>query len=345
MKAYRLVRPKSAEYQEIAAPEPGLGQVLVKVGAAGLCHSDVGVVQLDEGLLPWPTPFTLGHENAGWIEAVGRGVRGVELGQGVAVYGAYGCGSCARCTAAEVNLCERATELSGAGWGLGFDGGMAPFMLVDSVRQLVPLGDLDPVLAAPLTDAGITPYRAIRRSIDRLGPGSRAVVIGVGGLGHLAVQILRAMSPAAVIAVDCRADALALATSYGAAHTVLAGDEAAAEVLDLTKGLGADVVLDIVGSNETLRLALAIARTRAKVVVPGIAGGTVPWHFFAAQSEVELTTSLGGSLYDLHEVIALAADGHLEPNVTTFGFDDIPRAFEALESGTLNGRAVILPHG
>jgi len=345
VRAYRLAGPKTPEYQEVPAPEPGPGQVLVKVGAAGLCHSDVGILQLDEGLLPWSTPFTLGHENAGWVEAVGPGVRGVEVGEGVAVYGVCGCGSCARCRTAEENLCERAGELPGAGWGLGLDGGMAPFMLVESVQQLVPLGDLDPVVAAPLTDAGITPFRAIRRSMDRLGPGSRAVVIGVGGLGHLAVQILAAMSPALVIAVDSRVDALALATSYGAAHTVPAGDAAAAEIRDLTNDVGADVVFDLVGSDETLRLALAIARVGAKVVVAGLSGGTVPWHFFATKSEVELTSSLGGSIRDLHEVIALAADGHLEPKVTTFGFDDIPHAFEALESGALNGRAVILPHG
>jgi propanol-preferring alcohol dehydrogenase len=347
MKAYRMIAWKTApEYQEVHVPEPGPGQVLVKVGGAGICHSDVHVIhEFDEGVFQAKLPFTLGHENAGWVEALGPGAFGVEVGQAVAVYGPYGCGGCAQCRKGDENLCERISELPGAGWGLGLDGGMAPYMLVESARQVVPLGNLDPVLAAPLTDAAVTPYRAIRRSMDRLGPGSRAVVIGVGGLGHLAVQILEALSPATVIAVDSRPDALALATSLGAAHAVPAGEDAAATVLDLTSGLGADVVLDIVGNDQTIKLALAVARAGGKVVVVGVAGGTVPWQFWATRYEVELTNSVWGSLSDLRDVIALAADGHLEPKVTTFGFDEIPKAFDALERGALEGRAVILPNG
>jgi propanol-preferring alcohol dehydrogenase len=347
MKAYRMLAWKTApEYQEVPVPEAGPGQVLVKVGGAGICHSDLHVIhEFDEGVFQAKLPFTLGHENAGWVEALGPGASGLERGQAVAVYGPYGCGACAQCRTGDENLCDRLHELPGAGWGLGLDGGMAPYMLVESARQLVPLGDLDPVLAAPLTDAAVTPYRAIRRSMDKLGPGSRAVVIGVGGLGHLAVQILAAMSPATVIAVDSRPEALALATSFGAAHAVPAREDAAAAVLDLTRGLGADVVLDIVGNEQTIRLAMSVARAGGKIVVVGVAGGTVPWQFWATKYEVELTNTVWGSLGDLRDVIALAADGHLQPKVTTFGFDEIPQAFEALESGGLEGRAVVLPNG
>ena len=184
------------EYQEIPQPEPGPGQVLIRVGAAGICHSDLHVIhEFDAGVFNAELPFTLGHESAGWVEALGPGASGIEVGEAVAVYGPLGCGRCAHCQTGDENLCDRIAELPGAGWGLGVDGGMAPYMVVDSVRQLAPLGDLDPILAAPLTDAAVTPYRAIRRSLDRLGPGSVAVVIGIGGLGHLAVQILRAAHP------------------------------------------------------------------------------------------------------------------------------------------------------
>ncbi len=156
-------------------------------------------------------------------------------------------------------------------------------MVVDSVRQLAPLGDLDPVLAAPLTDAAVTPYRAIRRSLDQLGPGSTAVVIGIGGLGHLAVQILRALTPATVVAVDSKPAALALATSLGAHHTVEAGPDAAAAINELAKGRGVDATFDLVGNEATLALALATARAGSRITLVGVAGGSVPYSLLGHQ--------------------------------------------------------------
>src|SRR5690348_13947398 len=140
------------------------------------------------------------------------------------------------------------------GIGSGLDGGLAEYLLVHDPRRLVPIGDLDPVEAAPLTDAGLTPYRAVKRVQPKLTPGSYAVVIGVGGLGHLAVQILDALTPATIIAVDTRDSALQLAREVGAAHTIAAGDEAAAEVVDATRGAKAEVVLDFVGATSTITL-------------------------------------------------------------------------------------------
>ena len=251
------------EYQEIPQPEPGPGQVLIRVGAAGLCHSDLHVIhEFDAGVFNAELPFTLGHESAGWVEALGPGTSGIEVGEAVAVYGPLGCGRCAHCQTGDENLCDRIAQLPGAGWGLGVDGGMAPYMVVDSVRQLAPLGDLDPVVAAPLTDAAVTPYRAIRRSLDRLVPGSVAVVIGIGGLGHLAVQILSALSPATIVAVDAKPEALKFAQSLGAHHTVEAGADAASAINELTKGLGVDATFDLVGNDATLALAFAIAPER-----------------------------------------------------------------------------------
>jgi alcohol dehydrogenase, propanol-preferring len=332
------------EYQEVPQPDPGPGEVLVRVGGTGICHSDVHVIhEFDEGVFNAELPFTLGHETAGWVEAMGPGTTGLDVGQPVAVYGPLGCGLCARCRVGDENICDRAAELPGAGWGLGVDGGMAPYMLVNSARQLVPIGDLDPVTAAPLTDAAVTPYRAIRRSRDQLGPGSVAVVIGIGGLGHLAVQILRATTPATVVAVDSKPAALALATDLGAHHAVSAGNDAAAAILDLTKGRGADATFDLVGSEPTLSLAFATARVGSSIMLVGVAGGSVAYSFWATKFEVSVSTSAWGGIGDLRDVIALAQAGLIEPKVTAFGFDDIPDAFHALESGSLEGRAVIVP--
>jgi alcohol dehydrogenase, propanol-preferring len=217
MRAFQLTAWKSPpELPEVPDPEPGPGQVVVRIAAAGACHSDLHLMHdFDGGLVSFALPFTLGHENAGFVEAVGAGVDHLAPGEPVAVYGSWGCGRCRRCHLGAENYCERAAELDGAGGGLGFDGGMAPLMLVPHARWLVPLGDLEPVDAAPLTDAGLTPYHAIKRSLHLLHGGSTAVVIGAGGLGHLAVQILKATSAATVVAVDTKPEALEDASRVG----------------------------------------------------------------------------------------------------------------------------------
>jgi propanol-preferring alcohol dehydrogenase len=346
MRAFRMVAWKTApEYREVARPDPKPGQVLVRVGAAGVCHSDLAVIhEVDEaGGFNATLPFTLGHETAGWIEALGPGAGGLEVGQAVAVYGPIGCGTCPRCQTGEENLCDRKGEMPASGRGLGIDGGMAPYVVVDGTRQLVPLGDLDPVRAAPLTCAGVSSYRAIRRSLDRLGPGSMAVIIGIGGLGHLAVQILRAVTSATVIAIDAKPSALALARSLGAHHTVEAGPDAAGALRDLTAGRGADATFDLVGSEATLRLAFDTARAGGRIMLLGYAMGSVPYGMGVTGTEVEISTSMWGSRSDLQDVIALAGAGLLEPTVATFPFEEIPAALRALEDGALDGRAVIVP--
>jgi propanol-preferring alcohol dehydrogenase len=207
----------------------------------------------------------------------------------------------------------------------------------------VPLKDLAPVDAAPLTDAGLTPYHAVKRSLHLLGPASTAVVIGVGGLGHLALQILRAMTATQVIAVDQRPEALELARSSGAHHAVQSGDHAVEEIRDLTHGLGADVVLDIVGADATLALAAAVSRSLGHVTCVGIAGGTFPFSFFSLPYEVSLATTYWGSRSELMEVLALAEAGHLRPETHHFSLADAPDAYRQLHEGRLTGRAVIVP--
>jgi propanol-preferring alcohol dehydrogenase len=345
MRAVRLTGWKrEVEIVDIETPEPGPGQVLVRVGGAGACHSDLHLMHdFDEGMMPWQLPFTVGHENAGWVEALGAGVDGLSVGDPVAVYGPWGCGHCRRCQVGLENYCERAAEMGAAGGGLGRDGGMAPFMLVPQARWLVPLGDLDPVEAAPLTDAGLTPYHAVKRSWPLLVPGSTAVVIGAGGLGQMAVQILRATTSARVVVVDQRASALEHARALGADDTVLAGDAAADEIRELTRGVGADVVLDIVGADATLALGAAVSRPMGHLTILGIAGGSLPVGFFSVPYEVSIATTYWGSLPELHEVIALAAQGRIRTQVERYGLDDAPEVYRKMAAGQLSGRAVIVP--
>src|SRR5512144_2727905 len=225
MKAYQLVAwQEPPELRAVPVPEPGPGEVLVRGGGAGACHSDLHLMEWEEGLMPFGLPFTLGHENAGWIEAVGAGVEGWAPGDAVAVYGAWGCGRCRECRQSRETLCERQGELGAYGGGLGRDGGMAEYMLVPDGRLLVPLGDLDPRDAAPLTDAALTPYHALKLALPKLTPGTTVLVIGVGGLGHMAVQLVRALTPSNIIAVDVDQKKLAHARELGATHTVQAGE-------------------------------------------------------------------------------------------------------------------------
>ena len=334
------------ELREVDPPEPGPGEVLVQVAAAGACHSDLHLFHdFAPGLLPYDLPFTLGHENAGVVEALGAGVRGLEVGQPVAVYGPWGCGHCLACVQGAENYCERQAEIGAAGGGLGRDGGMAPRMIVPAARYLVPLGGLDPVEAAPLTDAGLTPYHAIRRALPVLPAGSSAVVIGAGGgLGHLAVQILRAVCSAQVIAVDGRPAGLDLATRLGAHATVPAGDDAAGRIRELTGGRGADAVFDFVGVDATMALGAGVVRPRGHLTIVGIGGGTLPVSFFSMPYEVTLSTTYWGTIPELHELIALAARGDVTPVVQRFTLDHAIDAYHAMQDGTLEGRAVIV-HG
>lgn len=205
MKAVRLTGwGRGPAFVDVQRPVPRATEVLVRVEAAGLCQSDVHVVDATADALPYEPPFTLGHEVAGRVETLGPDADGATPGQRVVVYGPWGCGLCARCAAGRDNYCDRRGDLGWHGVGLGRDGGMAEYVLVPSARHLVPIGDLAADQAAPLSDAGLTSYHATAGVRHALGDGSTAVVIGVGGLGHLAIQILRATTPSRVLAVDIR---------------------------------------------------------------------------------------------------------------------------------------------
>ena len=203
MQALRLLEWKHGPtFEEVPEPDPGPGQVLVRIGGAGACHSDLHLMyEFEAGALPGGHRSHSGTRTQAGSKRSGAGVAHLEVGEPVAIYGPWGCGRCHRCVQGMENYCMHQAEIPVMGGGLGADGGMAPLMLVPNARHLVPLGDLDPVAAAPLTDAGLTPYHAIKRSLPLLVPDSTAVVIGAGGLGHMAVQIL-----ARALAGDHRCD-------------------------------------------------------------------------------------------------------------------------------------------
>ena len=346
MKAFQLTAwQKPPEMRDVAMPEPGPGEVLLKVAGAGACHSDLHLMEWPEGAMDFDLPFTLGHENAGWVEAVGAGVDGLAEGDAVAVYGPWGCGRCRACRSSAENYCERQAEIGAFGGGLGRDGGMAEYMLVPDPRLLLPLGDLDPRDAAPLSDAALTPYHAVKRSLNLLVPGSTAVVIGVGGLGHMAVQILRALSPARVIAVDTSAQKLRLARDVGAEEAVMAGEGAAKAINEVTGGRGAELVIDMVGSDDTLALSAQLVRFESHLTVVGLAGGTFQFGFGALPFECQLTIPYWGSAVELMEVLDLARAGKIRAHVERFPLDRVDDAYEKMRNGNLDGRAVICPHG
>ena len=346
MRAFQLTAWESQpELREVPVPEPGPGQVLVKIGGAGACHSDLHLMEWPPGTLGFDVPFTLGHENAGWVEALGAGVEGVEVGEAVAVYGPWGCGRCRACRLSAENYCEHQAEIGAFGGGLGRDGGMAEYMLVPHPRLLLPLGDLDPHEAAPLSDAALTPYHAIKRSLHLLVPGSTAVVVGVGGLGHMAVQILRALSPARIVAVDVSEEKLRLAAEVGADETVKAGDDAAEAIAEITKGRGVELVADMVGSEDSIALAAAVARFESDLTIVGLAGGKYEFAFGALPFEAKLCIPYWGTAVELEECLELARQGRIHAHVERFSLEDAPKAYEKMRAGELDGRAVICPNG
>jgi propanol-preferring alcohol dehydrogenase len=340
MLAYRVTRfGAEPELLDVPIPEPGPGEVLVRVGGAGACHSDLHVMA---GRVKSEPPFTLGHENAGWVATLGAGVTGIAEGDPVAVYTVWGCGVCAACRTSAENHCVTLGPGSAYGGGFGPDGGMAEFMLVPHARSLIPLGDLDPAAAAPLTDAALTPYHAIKRALPLLGPGTTAAVIGLGGLGHTALQLLGLLSPARLVAVDRDERRLAAARELGCDAAVVPDDGTSA-VTEVSRGVGAQLVLDFVGVDETLALAVAMAARDSDVVIVGLGGGSLPFRFGALPFGARLRTPFCGTGLELRELVALAQDGLIEVPIERFPLTRAAEAYERLRAGTLEGRAVIEP--
>lgn len=359
MRAYRLVDwSEPPRIVDTPVPQPGPGELLVRVAANGLCHSDSLMVQMPAAFgeaLGWRVPFTLGHEVGGWVAGLGDGVDGLQVGDPVALVSPSSCGSCDACRRGAESDCEA----SDFGRGFGRDGGLAPFVLAGGAREIIPLGDLDPMTAGPLTDAGATSLHAVKRALAVLDPeAGRAVddpssiatdetvaVLGAGGLGMFAVQFLRALSGARVVAVDQSSERRAVAAGFGAHHVIAGVDDSTVGALrELTDGAGVGAILDFVGIDATILCGMSATRRGGAYGLIGAAGGTLrrPWYGSLPRGATVFTFQ-GSDLSDVHQAVALAASGEVVSHVERFSFDQVGEAYRRLEHGELTGRAVVVP--
>jgi propanol-preferring alcohol dehydrogenase len=341
VRAYRLLEWQQPGYADVAMPEPGPDQVLVRVAGVGLCHSDVLFLTSPAGVLPYDVPFTLGHEIAGWVDGLGDNVTDLAVGDSIAVACMSPCWECRWCRQGADNYCVN----NWRGRGFGVDGGLASHIVV-SRREVVPLGDLDPRLAAPLTDAGATSYHAVQRvrgKIDAaaaVGP-AVAVVIGVGGLGSYAVQWLKLQTDARVVAVEARPERLEAATKLGADEVLLAGEGLSRRLREAVGADGADAVLDFVGTDQTLNAAVRNAAPLGAIALVGQGFGTAQVRYGQPAHDCDIFNPQGARIAELHEVIEIARSGKVTIEVEQFAFDDVVDAYDRLRAGTLNGRAVV----
>jgi propanol-preferring alcohol dehydrogenase len=333
---------RAAQIQEVAKPSPGPGQILIKIGGAGVCHSDLHVMEEDLGFEP---PFTLGHETAGWIAELGQGVKGFKEGDAVAVYGPWGCGRCHPCQLSMENYCENWAQVDGFGGGLGLNGGMAEYMLVPAARLLVPLGDLNPAKAAPLSDAALTPYHAIKRAMPHLNATTTVVVLGVGGLGHMAIQLLRVLTPVRIIAADVDDKKLQQAKALGADDIVNNRNaaEAAERIQQITGPRGAGLVLDCVGVQPTLDLGAKLLGRNSVWTIVGLGGGRHDFHHGSTPYGTSMSIPYWGSRVELMEVIGMARDGRIHAETTEFPLTEAVEVYGKLKAGQITGRAVLIP--
>jgi propanol-preferring alcohol dehydrogenase len=327
--------------EDVPLPEPSGSEVRVKVAGCGVCHTDLHIARTDR--LRVTRPVTLGHEIGGWVDAPGpdaaKPLRRARLREGdaVLVYGGWGCGACRQCASGQAQRCEL-----GKSPGFQRDGGYAEYVLVPEARHLVQLGDLAPDHAAPLADAGVTPYRAVSRAAAWLTPGARALLIGLGGLGQFAIQYLRRLPDLTIAVRELDSDKLTIAAELGADLGLLAGDET---LVALGLGGPADVVFDFVGTDDTLDYAVRNVAPGGLVSLVGEAGGRYAFGFDSVPVEASMTTTAWGSLEDLREVVRQARRGRLRWSVERMPLRKARSAHDRLLAGKVAGRIVLVPDG
>jgi NAD+-dependent secondary alcohol dehydrogenase Adh1 len=327
------------ELVERPEPEPRRPRdVVVKIAGAGVCATDLHSI---DGLME-PAgvrlPLVLGHENAGWVHAVGDDVTAAALGDAVLLFPAYSCGLCVPCRRGIDLHCER-HEFT----GLTRDGGFADYVLVDE-RQLLKLPQgVEPAEVAPHADAGLTAYHAVKKLLPRLEPGSTAVVIGIGGVGHIALQLVRVLGAATVVAIDTDERRRRLARELGADEVVGEKGDAAEAVRELTAGSGADVVFDFVGTDETHEAALGMLAQHGVFSVVGY-GGTISLPSVSMISaETAIVGNLVGTWVDLWEILQLHARGAVTLKTETHALEDVNDVLDRLREGEVTGRAILVP--
>ena len=335
-----LLREYHRPLELVERPVPEIAhanEVLVRIGGAGVCATDLHAI---EGLME-PAgvrlPRVLGHENAGWVEDVGSGVATVARGDAVLVYPPWSCGLCVACRRGNDMHCDR-HEFT----GLSLDGGFAEYVLVPE-RSLVRLpAGVEPAAVAPHADAGLTAYHAVNRLAHLASPGTTAVVLGVGGVGHIALQLVRELGSSAVVAIDTDERRRRLAGELGA-DEVIDGTAPADAVRELTAGRGADLVFDFVGTDQSHADSAAMLARGGTYSVIGYGGAiTIPSPALVV-NEQAIVANLVGTWIDLWELLQLHAAGRVELRVETHPLEDVNDVLAKLRAGEVTGRAVLVP--
>jgi NAD+-dependent secondary alcohol dehydrogenase Adh1 len=344
MKAARLHRYHDRlQVEEVDEPKiTGPLDVIVRIGAAGLCRTDL---HIQEG--QWAEksqvklPYTPGHENAGWIHEVGSAVTNVEVGDTVIVHPFVTCGLCRACRAGDDMHCE-----NGSFPGIDRDGGFAEFLLT-SARSVVKLDpSLHPADIAALADAGLTAIHAIKKAVPLLGAGTKVVVIGAGGLGHIGIQCLKAYTPAEIIVVDPSEAALELARRLGADHTVkVDGSSHIDTVKELTDGTGAQAIMDFVGEKGAVEDGVAMVQDGGSYYVIGYGQNIDIPTIDVISREISFIGNLVGTYVDLQDLMTLTAQGKVTLHTSVYPLDAIQDAMADLDNGRLQGRGILVPAG
>ena len=341
MKAVRLHKFHSTPIID-EVPEPkitGPLDVIVKIGGAGVCRTDLHIIEGQwDAAMGTPLPYILGHENAGWVYEVGSAVSNVAVGDTVILHPTPTCGLCRACRAGDDMHCENSTFP-----GLSTDGGMADYLLT-SARACVKLDPKTrPQDVAALADAGITAYHAVRKAIPLLYPGTTAVVIGAGGLGHIGIQCLSALTATRIVVVDRNPEALKLAAELGADHTVVADGKQVDTVKDLTNGAGAHVVLDFVAEQGAEMDGWNMTAPAGSYFVIGYGGTLTIPTLDIISTERNIIGNIVGTYNDLAELMALAEAGKVTLHTKAYPLTAAPEALADLDAGRVRGRAILVP--
>jgi NAD+-dependent secondary alcohol dehydrogenase Adh1 len=331
---------QNLQLAEVPIPTPtGPFDVVVKIGGAGVCRTDLHIL---EG--QWAEksqvrlPYTIGHENAGWIHAIGSAVTNVREGDKVIVHPLVTCGLCRACRSGDDVHCEASSFP-----GIDTNGGYAEY-LKTSARSVVKIDEaLEPADVAALADAGLTAYHAAAKAARRLTPRDRCVIIGAGGLGHIGIQVLKALSPAELIVVDRNPEAVKLAVSIGAHHGVVADGTHVEQVLELTGGNGAEAVIDFVGEGGSTGEGVRMLHRAGDYHVVGYGENINVPTIDIISAEINFIGNLVGSYNDLCDLMALAARGAVTLHTAKYRLDDFQSAIDDLDAGNVRGRAILIP--
>jgi NAD+-dependent secondary alcohol dehydrogenase Adh1 len=343
MKAVRL-----HQYQELPVVEEvdepkitGPNDVIVKIGGAGLCRTDLHIIegqwQEKSGVT---LPYILGHENAGWVHEVGSAVENVSPGDTVIVHPLVTCGYCRACRAGDDMHCVNSVFP-----GISTDGGFAGF-LKTGARAVIKLDpSLHPADIAALADAGLTAYHAVKKAVSTLYPGTRVVVIGAGGLGHIGIQSLKALTPAEIIVVDRSEQALELARDLGADHSVPVDGNQVTVVQELTDGRGAEAVIDFVAEGGSFEYGIPMLQRAGNYYIVGYGSDLKIPAIDVISTEINFIGNLVGTYNDLAELMTLTAQGKVTLHTTTYLLDAALEAIDDLDHGRLRGRGIFIPDG